>query len=1128
MSGETLQLAIIGLGPRGLSVAERLCANAGLLVPRGYKLVIHVVDPHVFDGGQVWRSTQDRLLLMNTVACQVTMFVDKTVDCDGPVVSGPSLYEWARSIALLDDLDVPDAVRAEAATLGPDDYPSRSFYGSYLRWTRRRVMATAPPSVAFTLHQATAVDVRDMADGRQEIVLDDGASIGDLHAVVLALGHMPHELGKSEAALSEFADRHGLRYIAPGNPADVPLSAVPAGETVILRGLGLNMFDYMALFTIGRGGRFVRESDGTLKYLPSGHEPHLVAGSRRGVPYQARAKNQKGACGRHEPLYITPEVIKQLRARAEDGAPADFRRDIWPLIDQEVRTVYYATLLRERGRTGDAEEFVAAFAAADRLDVPLCGDPLAIGESDAQRAVLAKFDLDTDQGWDWRRIAAPYSGADLASTWRFRRRLRSYLDIDVREAGQGNVTGPLKAATDVLRDLRNEIRLLVDHGGLSGDSYRDDLQRWYMPLNAYLSIGPPAERIEQLAALIDSGVLEVLGPDLRIATSDGRFVAYSGKCPDLTVRAATLIEARLPETDLRRTAAPLLRALLARGECGPYRIPIRGGGHYTTGGVAVTRRPYHLLDAGAHPHPRRLAFGVPTESVHWVTAAGIRPGVNSVILGDADAMARSCLRTAVEQARSSRRHRETDMTTVDYGILAPAWAATGVADLVDDNALVTAMLDTEVALAEAQAELGVVPAGAAAAIRAAAVPANIDPAALAAGVRETANPVVAFVGQLTAAVKAVDPSAAEYVHRGSTSQDILDTALMLLCAATLNRIEQDLLACAECLAAHADRHRNTPMAGRTLTQHAVPVTFGLKAATWLQLVLDAVERVRRTRATLPVSVGGAAGTLAAYHEYALDAGDPPAKTAAKTLGLAGLVARRLGLAEPAIPWHGIRTPIADVASTLLVTTGALGKLAADVLVLTRTEIGEVAEEHAPGRGASSAMPQKHNPVFSTLIATAARQLPPIALVLFQSMVVEDERSPGGWHAEWQPLRECLRIAAGAAANAARLAGSLRISAEAMGANLRLTRGAIVSERVNVVLAPLLGQGNAKRLLAEATANAVREGADLADVLTVALDEAGVTSPNVPGLLDPSCYLGISGPLVDRVLARFEDVLKESA
>ncbi len=457
------------------------------------------------------------------------------------------------------------------------------------------------------------------------------------------------------------------------------------------------------------------------------------------------------------------------------------------------------------------------------------------------------------------------------------------------------------------------------------------------------------------------------------------------------------------------------------------------------------------------------------------------------------------------------------MTTVDHGILAPAWAETGAAGLVDDEALVTAMLDTEVALAEAQAELGVVPTAAATAIRAAAVPGAIDPAALAAGVRETANPVVAFVAQLTAAVKAVDPAAAEYVHRGSTSQDILDTALMLLSARTLERVEQDLLACAESLAAHADRHRNTPMAGRTLTQHAVPVTFGLKAATWLQLVLDAVDRVRRTRESLPVSIGGAAGTLAAYHEYALGTADP----AGGTLRLPALVARRLGLAEPTLPWHGVRTPVADVAAALLVTTGALGKLAADVLVLNRTEIGEVVEEQAPGRGVSSAMPQKHNPVYSTLVATAARQLPPVALVLFGSMVVEDERSSGGWHAEWQPLRDGLRITAGAAANAAHLVDSLRISAETMAANLRLTRGAIASERVNVALAPLLGKADAKRMLADAAADAERDGTDLADVLAAALDKAGTTGPDLRELFDPAGYTGVASALVDRVLDRFK-------
>ena len=572
------------------------------------------------------------------------MFVDETVDCEGPVVGGPSLYEWARSVSVVGGPEVPDVVRAEAVVLGPDDYPSRALYGSYLRWTWRRVVRTAPASVRFVPHPVAAVDVRDGVGGLQEVVLADGRCIEDLQAVVLALGHLPHALGEAEAAMSGFAARHGLRYVAPGNPAEVSLSGVPAGERVILRGMGLNFFDYMALFTLGRGGRFVRGPDGGLGYLPSGREPRLVAGSRRGVPYQARARNQKGPFGRHQPRYVTPEVIRRIRARAQGGAPADFRRDIWPLIDQEVRTVFYAALLRERGYGGGGvEEFTAAFAVAGPAGVPRSGDPLAIRESPAQRAVLTRFGITPGHGWDWRAVAAPYAAADLVSTARFRRWLRSYVDIEVAEAGKGNVTGPLKAAVDVLRDLRNEIRLLVDHGGLSGDSYRDDLQRWYMPLNAFLSIGPPAARIEQFGALIDAGVLEVLGPDMRVERTGGRFLAYSAACPDLTVPASTLIEARLPDTDLATTTDPLLRSLLARGHCRPYRIPIRGGGYYHTGGLAVTPRPYHLLDTTNRPHPRRFAFGVPTETVHWVTAAGIRPGVNSVTLTDADAIARTCL-----------------------------------------------------------------------------------------------------------------------------------------------------------------------------------------------------------------------------------------------------------------------------------------------------------------------------------------------------------------------------------------------------------------------------------------------------------------------------------------------------
>lgn len=218
------------------------------------------------------------------------------------------------------------------------------------------------------------------------------------------------------------------------------------------------------------------------------------------------------------------------------------------------------------------------------------------------------------------------------------------------------------------------------------------------------------------------------------------------------------------------------------------------------------------------------------------------------------------------------------------------------------------------------------------------------------------------------------------------------------------------------------------------------------------------------------------------------------------------------MAWPALlPWHALRTPVADVASALSFTTGALGKMAADVLVMTRTEVREVIEPAPVGRGASSTRPQKHNPVLAALITTAARQLPAQALVLHQSMAVEDERSAGGWHAEWHPLRECLRLAAGAAANAAKLAGGLRICPDRMARNLAMTGAAVVSERVVAVLSTLVGKQSAKRTVTDALVI----GADLADVLA---DTTALTPTDAGRLLDPTLYTGVAGLLMDRALA----------
>jgi 3-carboxy-cis,cis-muconate cycloisomerase len=447
---------------------------------------------------------------------------------------------------------------------------------------------------------------------------------------------------------------------------------------------------------------------------------------------------------------------------------------------------------------------------------------------------------------------------------------------------------------------------------------------------------------------------------------------------------------------------------------------------------------------------------------------------------------------------------------LDSGLLSPVRAGTPVEAAVSDAAWLAAMVEAETALVRAQARLGTVPRSAARAIVDAADPERLDLVALAQAAREAANPVVGFVKALTAVVAAQDPAAAEYVHRGSTSQDILDTATMLVVRRAAALVRADLDRCVAALERLARTHRATPMAGRTLTLHAVPTTFGLKAAGWLQLVTDARRRLDELAASLPVELGGAAGTLAGYLEHAGPVGDDYAGR------LVEEYARETGLAPAALPWHVLRTPIADTGAVCAYLTSALGKIAVDVQSMARTEVGEVTEPAVAGRGASSAMPHKRNPVLATLMRSAALQVPQLAAVLYGTMLAEDERSGGAWHAEWAPLRECLRLAGGSAHTAAELLEGLTVDAERMRRNLDLTGGQIVSERVAAVLTPLLGKSAARALLTRASHEAADQGTDLAQVLATAPEILRHLTPaELTALLDPTQYLGAAPYLVDR-------------
>ena len=355
--------------------------------------------------------------------------------------------------------------------------------------------------------------------------------------------------------------------------------------------------------------------------------------------------------------------------------------------------------------------------------------------------------------------------------------------------------------------------------------------------------------------------------------------------------------------------------------------------------------------------------------------------------------------------------------------------ADGVAD---DGALVAAMLRVEVAWVRALAEVGALDQDDADAIARTADEWQVDVAALAAAAEDAGNPVVPLVAQLRLAA---GERLGGHVHRGLTSQDVLDTALVLLSRDALARTSGDLLALAHGLAALADAHRTTVMAGRTLTQYAVPVTFGLKAAQWLSGVLDALERVDQALERLPVQCGGAAGTLSLVAETT----DPAAAAAA--------FAEELGLRWPGLPWHTNRSPVTTIGDALVATTDALGVIASDVALLSRPEIGEVREGQVAGRGGSSTMPHKQNPVLAVLVRAAALQTPHLLAQLHLAAAQSvDERPDGAWHSEWPSLRRLLEVSVAAASQTAELVSLLEVDTAVMKARVAAASEALLSER----------------------------------------------------------------------------------
>ena len=610
LGNEPVRIAVVGSGPRGLSVLERLVART-VQAPDAFAAEVWLIDDVEVGCGRIWRTDQSPWFLMNTAAGEVTMFSGPPDDGPARAGAGPSLGQWW--------------VDADPQNADPEGYAPRAVYGRYLRFVLEALERTAPDRVQVHRVLGRVVDVVNTGARRRSaavsVRLEDGRHL-KVDRAVLTTGHQICEPPTEQRRLEAFAARRlQAQYIRGDSSADLPLDAIPAGVSVGVIGLGLSFYDVMAQLTQGRGGRFVDDGNGRLRYVPSGREPLLVAGSRGGLPLPARGRNQKRPDHTYLPRILTVARIRQRRARG----PLDFRTGVLPFLLAEIDLVYCEATARMRGVVLDVDlrDLVS--------DVDRFGPPRAL---DRLRERLGLTDLPP---LDLEALARPLVDREFASPQEYHAAVRAWIDDDLAAAAQGNADGPLKAALDVIRDVRGVLREAVDFGGLSAES-QEDFLGWFGPLASFLSAGPPMIRLAQTRALLDAGLLVLTGPDTRFETGPDGFVVRSPQVAGSARTVPVLLDARMPVPDLDRDTSELSRQLRARGvlttwtnESGPR--PAR------TGGVAVTRAPFHPVgengvDTALH------VLGIPTEHIRWFTQVGSgRPQVWTGFTADADAVA---------------------------------------------------------------------------------------------------------------------------------------------------------------------------------------------------------------------------------------------------------------------------------------------------------------------------------------------------------------------------------------------------------------------------------------------------------------------------------------------------------
>jgi hypothetical protein len=617
-------VVIVGAGPRGAGFLERLGANLPDIAP-GRRITVHLVDPYPPGPGRVWRHEQSPLLRMNSMAEDVTMFTDDSVQCEGPIRPGPSLAEWA----VLERTGTATARQdPELAELTGESFPTRRLQSRYLAWFFQHTVVNLPSTIDVSVHTARVEKISGPPQGRQRVWLNGHNRPLLADVVVLAIGHLDATASGETAQLQDFADRNGLYYLPPAYSADVDLATVQPGQDVLLRGFGLAFIDLMVLLTEGRGGRYETDQSGELRYLPSGQEPVLYVGSRRGVPYHAKTTYRLTAQRPALPHFFDPATVDALIA---DNERIDYLEQVWPLQAKEIGWAYYHELHNGHPDrvTMPWAEFEAAYTELDW------------GSTEMAELVAKSVPRQADQ-LDFDAYDRPLRGLTFPDFASLQEHLRGYVRADLDRRTDVEHSADL-AAFFALLSIYGQLPRLVASGRLTTSSRLRGLEGWWAGFFSYFASGPPGDRLEQLLALSRAGIVRFLGADMWVEADAelGVFVAGSAST-DEVVRTDALIEARLPKPTVRDTAEAVLGGLHRSGEAADeILVNELDAAQHSTGLLRVAGTDGRMVDAAGQPQPRRFALGPYTTT--RTAAAFARPGTNAPSFRYNDAAARSVL-----------------------------------------------------------------------------------------------------------------------------------------------------------------------------------------------------------------------------------------------------------------------------------------------------------------------------------------------------------------------------------------------------------------------------------------------------------------------------------------------------